>query len=258
LLNRSIILGNQGKYELALESITGALRATPDRGDLTLHRAFRLYQLARFTEALAEVDRAVAQVCCGPSGHADLLRGQILLELERHEEALSACEMALSGDSSEPDPPRYTIVEILCQGPEHLRDTARARELAEEIRNAHDRSEALGTVYVAGGHLDEARSVLEQSLADGNRDCVADLALVTARLGDLTAASEYLRQAVEYQASEPPVGKLRSSRVIREVEELLPHGSSAGQADQRQRRSQPDERPKSPECGVAIDERGPP
>ncbi len=86
-----------GRLEDAAATLDGALRLQPSSGENHLTRGFVLLDLNRCAEALASIDRAIA---LGAGSRADALeaRAAALRKLNRPQEALVACQRALSLD----------------------------------------------------------------------------------------------------------------------------------------------------------------
>ncbi len=84
-----------GRLEHAVATLDGALRLQPGSGENHLLRGFVLLDLNRCADALASIDRAIA---FGAGNRADALeaRAAALRKLDRPQEALVACQRALS------------------------------------------------------------------------------------------------------------------------------------------------------------------
>ncbi len=97
----AVVLGSQGKHDLALTSYNRALAVQPDHPDALSNRGNTLKELQRFDEAIASYDRALAL----KPDHTGALnnRAVVLQILQRHDEALASLERALALQPNYPD-----------------------------------------------------------------------------------------------------------------------------------------------------------
>jgi len=188
----------RGDDELAAEAFDEYLGNFPDapkRGDALYFRAL-LHRRAGELEAAANRLETVPEPQLLPDHAVDLLRGQVNLDLDRHEAAVEALERI---DTEELDSATTATVRHLLglayRGTGNTEAAVRSLQRAAEA-DARVRGEALielGRLHENQGRLDQALEALEAAFS------VAETAAEAARLaGDFTYEAERYGQAADY------------------------------------------------------------
>ncbi len=215
-----IVQAMKGDTEAAL----GSFRSSAGVGELpelAAGRAVALISGRRYEEALAEIDRGIAE---SPAAILRLLRGQVLLAIGATQEALSEIEASSQG----------SVVAGLkgMLGAAYL-EVGRFAEAITALREAGDEITAnsgtfftLAGAYRLNGQSAEAADAYEEAAAraivDAQYAVAVDrgvLPMSLARLGRLDAAEEAVGQALSATQDDPTV---RIARALIEVKRGTP------------------------------------
>lgn len=197
--NLGNLLAAEGRNGEALAAFDEVTRLEPRMPDGHYNRARVLHRLSRAGEALSALD--LAQHAAGGPGVAMLqLRGTVLADLGRFDEALAATDAALSQAPTRAAlfHNKATILQRRHRPAQALQAHERAQALGLDAADAHYN---LGNTLQSLGRYDEAVAAYRRALAREPRHALAlyDLARLRWRQGDAGFDAE-LRAAM---ASEP-------------------------------------------------------
>lgn len=192
----------------ALADFDHVLRLQPTSYRARYRRAFSLAQLGRDREALAEYDRLI--VAAPSDGELYVFRSECYRRLGDAARAEADFRKAVT---LEADDPRIAnnLAWQLVTGPEHMRDPAKALQLARKavdgVPGKWTYHNTLGVALYRSGAYAEAVKVLSASLEhtadDGAAWDLYFLAMCHHRLGDAAKARDCFERAVRWQAGKP-------------------------------------------------------
>ncbi|MGH8631329.1 MAG: tetratricopeptide repeat protein, partial [Burkholderiales bacterium] len=205
---RGIFQAMRGDTDKALDSFRAYGAEGGETPELAAGRAITLISARRHEEALAELDRALAQQ---PSGMIRLLRGQALLNLGAAQEALADIQAAGQDGGLVPGVKGMLGAAYLEFG--GLDEAIVAlQEAGTEMTATSGTFFALADAYRLSGRDAEARDAYEEAAAraivDVQYAVAADrgiLPLALARLGKLDEAASVVQEALATSTNDPSV-----------------------------------------------------
>jgi len=224
-LDQAMEASHGGRTEEALAWLDEALKAHPNGAEAHNGRAEILWDEGRIDEALYEVE--LAALADPKFITAQLNRAELLIEeLGEFEQAISQCDLLLSGSPDLPRPDRSTEAEIYYLKSKalfYLDDLEGALFL---VRRA-SKIVAEGAVYRAFegqisfelGHFEEARRYLEHAvgLDPDSAHALYHLGLVLERLGEDEEATRAFSRAHALDSEHYPLPVAMDDRVFEQV-----------------------------------------
>ena len=201
-------LVENGDAEFAIAVGRDAAAKYPDDAFLQLHLAYAYSMEEQFVEALSAIDRTIG--LDGEQPHYLEARADILLHLERFEDAKEVAQAVLDTDSA-----RWhslmTIIHALV-GLGRLRDAeARARDLIQLAPAEPVVLRTASRFYLSQKRLDQALKIVDKALHidAGDQEARHLRGSVLLEMADYRRASEDLRQFTSHHPnSVPALGKL--------------------------------------------------
>jgi tetratricopeptide (TPR) repeat protein len=196
-----------GRLQEADDDFSKVLEHDPDRGLVRGNRADIRLRLGRLEDALADVDTLIARYPQDPRVYE--LRSRVHDRLGRRDQALA--DLKRVADLPAPAGAYNNAAWRLATGPTGLRDPEQALALARKaVASSPDSATFLNTLGVAQyrvGHLAEAITTLEKSLAAGKGESDAFdlffLAMARYRLGQIDRARAQFDRAVNWRRDHP-------------------------------------------------------
>ena len=160
-----------GEGQAAIAACTEALEKHPPDGDLLLSRAWAHFNEDQFDEALTTVDQAIT---LGEKDFHHSFRADILLSLERFEEAIAEAEMIL-----EAEPDHWQSHEQIIAG---LVGLGRVADAEVRARDIVQRAPSEPRALLTAARLHASQGKLTQALECADRILVVDAGHQDARL----------------------------------------------------------------------------